>query len=198
MGGAQHPACTPNLSSFKFHILGSLKGATSGCPCMLGSDVQEAVVQWFRPEPKKFFADRTQQLAHQRVCVCVCVYVCGDFFSNCCNTSNREHPRMGFPYIGCFFSYLTDKCRPNALESFITLSKSYYHCNHLLSSHPWLLNLPDTRRMTQRWQSVRQCVGSALIGQAEGEKKMPYTCLTLTFSLYVSLLWWEHARVQLA
>jgi hypothetical protein len=55
----------------------------------------------------------------------------------------------------------------------IRLSKGYYHCDLLSSSSHRLLNLPDTRRTTQRWQSVGRSVGPALIGQAG--KETPYS-----------------------
>jgi hypothetical protein len=76
-------------------------------------------------------------------------------------------------YIGCFFSCLTDKRRPDALVSFIRLSTGYHHCDRLSSSRRGLLNLPDTRRTMQHWQSLGQSVGPALIGQAV--KKTPCT-----------------------
>jgi len=34
---------------------------------MLGSDVQQDVVQWFLQQPYEFFADRTHQVTHQGV-----------------------------------------------------------------------------------------------------------------------------------
>ena len=62
-----------------------------------------------------------------------------------------------------FFSYLTDERRPDALV-FTRLSRAYYHCDLLSSSRHRLLNLPYTRRTTQRWQSNRRSVGPALFG----------------------------------
>ena len=44
-GSAQHLAYAPNISPVKFHILGSLKGAISGCTLMLGSNMQGVEVQ---------------------------------------------------------------------------------------------------------------------------------------------------------
>jgi len=56
------------------------------------------------------------------------------------------------------------------LPAFIALSKGYYHCERLASPRHRLLNLPETRRMTQRWQNAGHSAGPALIGQT-GEKK---------------------------
>jgi hypothetical protein len=67
----------------------------------------------------------------------------------------------------CFFSCLTDRRRPEPLVSYIILYKGYCHCDRLCSSRHRLLNLPDTQRTMQRWQSVGRSVGQALIGQAE-------------------------------
>jgi hypothetical protein len=69
--------------------------------------------------------------------------------------------------VGCLF--LLDGQAP-ARRS--TLSKGYYHCDLLSSSRYQLLNVPDTRRTKQRWQSVGRSVGPALIGQA-GKKNPP-------------------------
>jgi hypothetical protein len=50
----------------------------------------------------------------------------------------------------------------------------------LVNSHCWcsyrhqLSNLPDTRHTTQRWQSVGQNVGPALVGQAGKKKLLPF------------------------
>jgi len=52
------------------------------------------------------------------------------------------------------------------LPAFITLSKGYYHCERLACSRHRPLNLPETRRISQRWQNA----GPVLIGQT-GEKK---------------------------
>jgi hypothetical protein len=41
--------------------------------------VQEAVGQWFRQQPKEFFADRTSHLIYPWDCL----NACGDFFSFC-------------------------------------------------------------------------------------------------------------------
>jgi len=54
---------------------------------------------------------------------------------------------------------LANKRRPDALVSFIRLSKGYYRCDRLSSSRRRLLNLPDTRpttptlaeRRAERW-----------------------------------------------
>jgi hypothetical protein len=54
---------------------------------------------------------------------------------------------------------------------FIIFSKGYCHCYRFSSSCHLLLNLPDTRRTTQHWQSGGQTVGPALNGQAW--KKQP-------------------------
>jgi len=46
---------------------------------------------------------------------------------------------------------------------FIRLSKRPCHCDNLSSSRHRLLNLPDPRCMTQRWQSVDPaCIGQAV------------------------------------
>jgi len=47
--------------------------------------------------------------------------------------------------IGCFFPYLTDKRRPDALVSFIRLSKGYYHSDRLSCCSSRLFKLTDTR-----------------------------------------------------
>jgi len=62
---------------------------------MLGSDVQEDVVQWFMQHPKEFFADGTHQVMYQGVRVHVCVVTS---FIIASNTFNCEHPRLGFTY----------------------------------------------------------------------------------------------------
>jgi hypothetical protein len=63
---------------------------------------------------------------------------------------------QGLACIGCFFSYLSDKRRPDALVSFCYATVCLGR----------LLNLPDTLRTTQRWLSVGRSVGPALFGQA--------------------------------
>jgi hypothetical protein len=47
----------------------------------------------------------------------------------------------------------------------ITLHK-VCHCDHVSSSYHRLLTLPDTRRTTQRWQSVGRSIWPAFVGQA--------------------------------
>ena len=49
---------------------------------------------------------------------------------------------------------------------FIILCKVYYRCDHLCVSRYRLLNLQDMRRTTQRWNSVRHSVRTALIVKA--------------------------------
>jgi hypothetical protein len=77
------------------------------------------------------------------------------------------------PCIECFFSCLTDKNRPDALIVFIRLPKCYYHCDRLSSSLHRMLNFPETRRKTQRWQSFGRRVWPAFIGQA-GKRNTAY------------------------
>ena len=85
---------------------------------------------------------------------------------------------------GVFF--LLDRKAPDGPTlqcDFIRLSKGYYHCYRLSSSRHRLLNLPDTRRTTHRWQSV----GPALFGQAR-KKKTPYTMSTINNFRGLSLM----------
>ena len=58
----------------------------------------------------------------------------------------------------------------------VRLSKGYCHCDRLSSSLNRLLNLPDTRHTTLRWQSVGRIVGTAVIGQAGKETPGIYCC----------------------
>ena len=60
-----------------------------------------------------------------------------------------------------FSAYLNDKLHPDALVSFIKLSKDYYHCDFSYSSHHRPLKLPETR------QSIGRSVDPALISQEE-------------------------------
>ena len=66
----------------------------------------------------------------------------------------------------------TFKSINNNKAKFITISKGYYHCDRLTSPRHWQLNLPDMRRMTERWQNVGHSVWPALIGQAGEEKNL--------------------------
>jgi hypothetical protein len=58
---------------------------------------------------------------------------------------------------------------PTLQSVFVKLSVSSYHCDRLSSCPRRLLHLPDTRRTTQRWRSVGNSVGLALVGQAGKE-----------------------------
>jgi hypothetical protein len=66
-----------------FNIFGQLKKALKGCTFASDNNVQKAVVQWYRQQPKEFFAVTTCQLGHQGDS-----YVSGngDFFWKHCNT----------------------------------------------------------------------------------------------------------------
>ena len=57
------------------------------------------------------------------------------------------------------------------LQAFVTLAKGYYHCERLDSPRYHLFNLPETRRMTQRWQNVVHSAGPALFSQTGKEEK---------------------------
>jgi hypothetical protein len=75
---------------------------------------------------------------------------------------------------------------------FITLSEVYCYCERLSSCHHGLLNLPDTRPTTQRWQGVGRSVGPALIGQAGQKKSLAVMdflliCLKLCWSVWISV-----------
>jgi hypothetical protein len=62
-----------------------------------------------------------------------------DSLVGCCNT-------VYIKTTGRFFPCLNNKCRPDALVSFIRLSKSYFQCVFLGSPRHRLLKLPETRR----------------------------------------------------
>jgi hypothetical protein len=59
------------------HISGPLKKAFKGCTFLPDDNVQKAVIEWFRQQPKEFFANRICQLVHQWD---FCLNACGDFF----------------------------------------------------------------------------------------------------------------------
>jgi hypothetical protein len=59
--------------------------------------------------------------------------------------------------------------------------KVNYHRDLFSSSRQGLLNLPETRRMTQGWQSV----GLALIGQAGIEERPIFSFI---YSLFLTIL----------
>jgi hypothetical protein len=63
------------------------------------------------------------------------------------------------------FSLLYRKAPSRYSIVYFTLSKGYCHCARLSGFRHRLLNLPDMRRMTQRWRSVVL----AFIGQAGKE-----------------------------
>jgi hypothetical protein len=58
------------------HVFGLLQKALEGCTFTQHSDVQVAVAQCFRQQPKDFFADRIHKLVHQ---LDSCQNACGDF-----------------------------------------------------------------------------------------------------------------------
>lgn len=70
---------------------------------------------------------------------------------------------------------MTDRRQSDALVSFsFKIYKGYFHCEFLSSCCRRLLNLPETPRATQRWQSVGWRAGLASIGQAGNRKKRLY------------------------
>jgi hypothetical protein len=60
MGAAQ----TSGFKSTRFSRFWKLKKALKGRVFTSDDNVKEAVVQWFRPQPKEFFADGIRRLAH--------------------------------------------------------------------------------------------------------------------------------------
>lgn len=63
-----------------------------GCTSVLDDSVQEAVIQWFRQQPKEFFADGIHQHVHEWDSS---LNANGDF-SNSCNTFTHDQPQMSF------------------------------------------------------------------------------------------------------
>ena len=57
-------------------------------------------------------------------------------------------------YRVCLFPAWQISAGPTLLRGFIMQSQGYHHCDRLSSYRHRQLNLPDTRRTTQRWQSV--------------------------------------------
>jgi hypothetical protein len=90
--------------------------------------------------------------------------------------------------VGCFSSYLTDKCRPDALMSFDYTVYRLLSVRWLSSSRHRLLYLPDTQRTTQLWQSVRRSFGPAHIGQASKKRTPDIYVLHATVTLNVCYL----------
>jgi hypothetical protein len=56
-GGAQTTCTQLDISPCDIHIFGPLKKDFKGRIFMSDDNVQEAMVQWFRQQPKEFFAD---------------------------------------------------------------------------------------------------------------------------------------------
>ena len=71
---------------------------------------------------------------------------------------------------------------PSLWWVFIRLSKGYRLCDRLSSSCRRMLNLPNTRRTTQRWQSF----GPAVFGQA-GKKNTVYDIARTSSSAFYNL-----------
>jgi hypothetical protein len=87
----QH-AHSPDLFPCDFHAFGPSQKALKSHMFTSDDNVQGSVVQWFRQQPKEFFANRTRQLLHQWDS---CLNARGDLF-NCCKIFTCEHSRTGF------------------------------------------------------------------------------------------------------
>lgn len=73
----EHPAYSPDLSPCDFHIFGPLKKFLKGQPFRSDEEVKTAVRDWFKGQPKSFFADGIQRLPKQWD---KCREINGDFF----------------------------------------------------------------------------------------------------------------------
>jgi len=82
----------------------------------------------------------------------------------------------------CFRATWPITADPTLQSAGITLPKCYYHCDPLSGPRHRLLNLPETRSATQRWQSIGLSVGSALIGQAGAKNALYNNHLSLISS----------------
>jgi len=58
----KHPVYSPDLAPSDFHLFGLLKNALRGRLFSCDDDVQTAVHQWLRTQPKTFFADGIKKL----------------------------------------------------------------------------------------------------------------------------------------
>jgi hypothetical protein len=61
----RHPTYYPDLPACDFHVSGPLKKALKGCTFTSDDNGQEPVVQWFRQQPKEFFADEISRLVQK-------------------------------------------------------------------------------------------------------------------------------------
>jgi hypothetical protein len=82
------------------------------------------------------------------------------------NSSKQKYKAGTMVFLSC----LTVRAGATLQWDFIRLSKDYHHCGPSSGSRHQRPNLPDTRRITQRWQSV----GPVLIGKAGRKKKYIY------------------------
>jgi histone-lysine N-methyltransferase SETMAR len=55
-----HPPNSPDLTPSDYHIFGPLKGAISGKTFHSDEEVQEAVHEWLRTQPKEFFQEESR------------------------------------------------------------------------------------------------------------------------------------------
>jgi hypothetical protein len=80
------------------------------------------------------------------------------------------------------FSAWPTRVVPTLHWVFIRLSEGYYHCDRWSSSRYRLLNLPETWRTKQHWQSVRRSVWT---GSYRSSRKP---------TIYVQIIWvrWVH------
>jgi len=60
-----HPPYSPDMSPCDFHVFGPLKKALKGRRFTDKDEVQETIEEWFRTQPKTFFADGIHRLVDQ-------------------------------------------------------------------------------------------------------------------------------------
>jgi len=65
MGSSPSPPYSPDLSSCDFQVFGPLKKALKGHRFTDNDEVRETVEEWFRTQPKTFFADGIHHLVDQ-------------------------------------------------------------------------------------------------------------------------------------
>ena len=79
-----------DFSPCDFHM--PLSEALKSCSFTANSHVQEAILQWFRQQPKTLFTDRVHVHVHQTDCHFMTMLI----FCNSCHNFTSEHLRNGF------------------------------------------------------------------------------------------------------